>query len=160
MAAAPASEARATAEAVHALLPASVDAPLHTLLYVEDNPENLELVEQIVARRPHLRLVSAADGNAGVALARTCHPDVILMDINLPGISGIDAMRILRADPLTGHIPIIAISANAMPHDIEQALSAGFFSYVTKPIRMNELLEALNVALDAAARAARPQSVA
>jgi len=120
---------------------------LRTLLYVEDNPANLELVEKLTARRPELRLLSAADGNLGIEFARTYQPDVILMDINLPGISGIEAMKILRADPSTAHIPIIALSANAMPHDIENALEAGFFNYLTKPIRVNQFMDALDMAL-------------
>ncbi|MGA8004617.1 MAG: ATP-binding protein, partial [Burkholderiales bacterium] len=91
--------------------------PLRTLLYVEDNPANLELVEQIIARRPDLRLLGAADGDLGIEFARAYLPEVILMDINLPGLSGVEAMKILRADPLTAHIPIIALSANALAHD-------------------------------------------
>ena len=121
--------------------------PLHTLLYVEDNPANLELVEQLIARRPDLRLLSAADGNLGIEFARAYQPEVILMDINLPGISGIEAMKILRADPATAHIPIIALSANAMPRDIEKSLEAGFFRYLTKPIKVNQFMDALDVAL-------------
>ncbi len=120
---------------------------LRTLLYVEDNPANLELVEQLIARRPDLRLLSAADGNLAVEFARAYLPEVILMDINLPGISGIDAMKILRADPTTAHIPIIALSANAVPRDIERALEAGFFNYLTKPIKVNQFMDALDVAL-------------
>jgi len=123
-------------------------APLRTLLYVEDNPANLKLVEQLIARRPTLRLLTAVDGNQGIQVARAQQPDVILMDINLPGISGIDAMKILRDDPATAHIPIVALSANAMPRDIERGLAAGFFSYLTKPIKVNEFMEALNAALE------------
>ena len=122
-------------------------ASLRTLLYVEDNPANLELVEQLIARRPELRLLSAADGNLGIEYARAYQPEVILMDINLPGISGIEAMKILRADPLTAHIPIIALSANAVPRDIAYALEAGFFNYLTKPIKVNQFMDALDVAL-------------
>jgi signal transduction histidine kinase/ActR/RegA family two-component response regulator len=121
--------------------------PLRTLLYVEDNPANLELVEQLVARRTDLRMLSAADGNLGIEFARACQPDVILMDINLPGISGIEAMKILRADPATAHIPIIALSANAVPRDIEKGLEAGFFNYLTKPIKVNQFMDALDVAM-------------
>jgi CheY-like chemotaxis protein len=124
-------------------------APLRTLLYVEDNPANLKLVEQLIARRPTLRLLTAVDGNQGIQLARAHQPDVILMDINLPGISGIEAMKILREDPATAHIPIVALSANAMPRDIEKGLEAGFFSYLTKPIKVNEFMEALDAALNA-----------
>jgi CheY-like chemotaxis protein len=118
-----------------------------TLLYVEDNPANLELVEQIIARRTDLRMLSAGDGSIGIEFARAYQPDVILMDINLPGISGIDAMRVLRADPSTAHIPIIALSANAVPRDIAKALDAGFFSYITKPIKVEHFMETLDVAL-------------
>ena len=72
------------------------------------------------------------------------------MDINLPGISGIKALKILREDPATAHIPVIALSANAMPRDIEKGVEAGFFRYLTKPIRIKELVETLNAALDLA----------
>jgi PAS domain S-box-containing protein len=121
--------------------------PLRTLLYVEDNPANLELVEQLIARRPDLRLLSAADGNLGIEFARAYQPDVILMDINLPGLSGIEALKILRADPATAHIPIIALSANAIPRDIEKGLEAGFFNYLTKPIKVNHFMDTLDSAL-------------
>jgi signal transduction histidine kinase/ActR/RegA family two-component response regulator len=152
----------AVREAERAVRPQVSDGtPLRTLLYVEDNPANLELVEQLVARRPDLRLLSAADGNLGIEFARTCQPEVILMDLNLPGISGIEAMSILRADPSTAHIPIIALSANAVPRDIEKALEAGFFNYLTKPIKVNQFMDALDVALKfaqpASGRAAEKQ---
>jgi CheY-like chemotaxis protein len=140
--------------------PAPRGAPLRTLLYVEDNPANLELVEQLIARRPDLRLLSAADGDLGIEFARAYQPEVILMDINLPGISGIAAMKILRADPSTAHIPIIALSANAVPHDIEKALQAGFFDYLTKPIKVDKFMDALDTALKfARAKPARAATV-
>ncbi len=120
---------------------------LRTLLYVEDNPANLMLVEQIIEAHPEVRMLSARDGNAGVKLARTHLPDVILMDINLPGISGVEAMNILRKDQATMHIPIVALSANAMLRDIEKGLEAGFFRYLTKPIKINEFMNALDDAL-------------
>jgi PAS domain S-box-containing protein len=123
-------------------------APLRTLLYVEDNPANLMLIEQLVARRPDMRLLSARDGNLGIQLARANQPEVILMDINLPGISGIEALRILREDSATAHIPVVALSANAMPRDIEKGLEAGFFRYLTKPIKVNEFMQTLDVALE------------
>ena len=133
--------------------------PPRTLLYVEDNPANMELVEQIISRRPDLRLLTAADGDLGIEFARAYLPEVILMDINLPGMSGVEAMKILREDPLTAHIPIIALSANALAHDIEKALAAGFFNYLTKPIKVNAFMEALDVALKFAhaARAAKKE---
>jgi PAS domain S-box-containing protein len=129
--------------------------PLRTLLYVEDNPANLELVGQLIGRRTDLNMLSAADGSLGVEYARACVPEVILMDINLPGMSGIEAMKILRADPVTAHIPIIALSANAVPRDIEKALEAGFFNYITKPIKVSQFMEALDVALDVSRKASQ-----
>jgi CheY-like chemotaxis protein len=83
-----------------------------------------------------------------VELARSALPDVVLMDINLPGISGLTALRMLQGDARTAHIPVLALSANAMPSDIERGLAAGFFRYLTKPIRLDEFMQALDAALD------------
>jgi signal transduction histidine kinase/ActR/RegA family two-component response regulator len=130
-----------------------VDARLRTLLYVEDNPANLMLVEDLIARRADVRLLSARDGNRGVEIARASRPDVILMDINLPGISGVEALKILALDPATSHIPVIALSANAGPRDIAKGLEAGFFRYLTKPIRVPEFMETLELALKGASPA-------
>lgn len=123
------------------------DAALHTLLYVEDNPANLMLVEDLIARRVDVHLWTAKDGYQGIALAREFLPDVILMDINLPGISGIKALKILAEDPATAKIPVIALSANAMPRDIAKGMEAGFFRYLTKPIKVNEFMDTLDIAL-------------
>jgi CheY-like chemotaxis protein len=140
--AAGAAESTAVARAqVHA------DAQSRSLLYVEDNPANLMLVEDLIARRPDIRLLTARDGNRGIEIARASRPDVILMDINLPGISGIKALRILAEDPTTAHIPVVALSANAIPHDIAKGLEAGFFRYLTKPIKVHEFMDTLDVAL-------------
>jgi PAS domain S-box-containing protein len=125
--------------------------PPRTLLYVEDNSANLKLVEQLIARRPDMRLMSAGDGAAGIDLARDNLPEVILMDINLPGMNGFEALKILQEDPLTAHIPVVAISANAMQGDIKKGLDAGFFGYLTKPIDVREFMAALDVALEFAA---------
>lgn len=130
--------------------PAPADPQTCTVLYVEDNPANLMLVEDLIARRPDFRLLSARDGISGIAIAKAALPDFILMDINLPGISGITAMKILSEDPLTKHIPVVALSANAMPRDIEKGLRAGFFRYLTKPIKINEFMETLNLMLSLA----------
>ena len=81
-------------------------------------------------------------------IARSTLPDIILMDINLPGISGIEAMKILRSDPATAYIPVIAVSANAMPHDIQRGLNEGFYRYITKPIKVNEFMVTLNEVLE------------
>jgi PAS domain S-box-containing protein len=123
-------------------------APPRTLLYVEDNPANLKLVEQLIARCPDLRLITAVNGTLGIELARSTHPKVILMDINLPGISGVQALKILREDPLTALIPVVALSANAMPRDIAIGLELGFFRYLTKPIKVKEFMDTLNAALE------------
>ena len=119
-----------------------------TLLYVEDNQANMKLVEQLIARRPDLRLLTAVNGTLGIEVARTSQPTMILMDINLPGISGVEALKVLRGDPATAHIPVVALSANAMPRDIEKGLQAGFFRYLTKPIKINEFMHTLDAALE------------
>jgi len=126
-------------------------AAMRTLLYVEDNRANMELMDQLIERRPDMRLLTACDGMQGIALARVQQPDVILMDINLPGISGLQVLKMLRADALTARIPVIALSANAMPYDIERGLAAGFFRYLTKPIKVVEFMQALDATLQLAA---------
>ncbi len=123
------------------------DPPTRTLLCVEDNPANLLLVEKLLERRPDIRLLVAKDGVRGIEMARAARPDVILMDINLPGISGLIALGILAEDPETASIPVVALSANAMPDDIEKGLAAGFFRYLTKPIKVNKFMETLDSAL-------------
>ena len=127
-------------------------ATRRSLLYVEDNPANMKLVEQLIARYPDIQMMTAVNGTRGIELARTEHPTVILMDINLPGISGIEALKILRDDPATARIPVVALSANAMPRDIALGLKAGFFHYLTKPIQVKEFMETLNMALEFAGK--------
>jgi signal transduction histidine kinase/ActR/RegA family two-component response regulator len=122
--------------------------PQRRLLYVEDNPANLSLVEQLIERRSDLKMLAATDGLSGLRMAREQLPDLILMDINLPIMSGLEAMRLLKSSPDTAHIPIIALTANAVPHDIELGLTAGFFRYLTKPIRIDEFMSAIDLALD------------
>jgi CheY-like chemotaxis protein len=119
----------------------------YTLLCVEDNPANLTLVQKLVARRPDIRLLTARDGTRGIEIARAEAPSIILMDINLPGISGIQALKMLSAIPETASIPVIALSANAMPHDIRKGIEAGFFRYLTKPIKVDEFMDTLDSAL-------------
>jgi CheY-like chemotaxis protein len=133
------------------ILPAS-GHPEHTIstkqvmLYVEDNPANLTLVEQIIMDYPNITMLTAVDGNMGITLARAHIPDVILLDINLPGISGFETLKILQDDLSTAHIPVLAISANALAHDVDKAMKAGFRSYLTKPIRIKEFMNALEMA--------------
>ncbi len=125
----------------------AADVRWRTVLYIEDNPANMKLVEQLIARSPDLRLLTAVNAVIGIEIVRNARPDVILMDINLPGISGIEALLLLREDPETARIPVIAISANAMARDIAMGRDAGFFSYLTKPIKINELMNTLYEAL-------------
>ena len=129
------------------VFPQSVGSWIPTLLYVEYNPANLMLVD-LVARRPDQRLLSARDDISGVAIAHTALPDVILMDINLPCISGIQAMRIQTTDVTTFRIPVVALSANAVPDDIQKDLEAGFSRTLTKPIKINEFMTMLGEALE------------
>jgi signal transduction histidine kinase len=124
------------------------EAPLgHTVLHVDDNPANLELVAQLMAKRPQHRLLSASHVALGLEFARAHLPALILLDISLPDIRGTEILKILQTDPVTVHIPVIALSANAMPHEIQSGLQAGFFRYVTKPIRMDEFLDVLDEGL-------------
>ena len=120
-----------------------------TLLYVEDNLANLKLVEAIVARRPTIVLVSAPNAMSGIKMASELVPDIILMDIDLPDISGIEALNILSRTPATSHIPVIALSANAMPRDIEAGIKAGFTRYLTKPIKVDEFMKTIDTYLNA-----------
>lgn len=116
----------------------------HTVLYIEDNPANLKLLAQILSRRPNIRLISAHLPTLGIDLARSQHPDLILLDINMPGMDGYAVLEHLREDPLTHHIPVVALTANAMPSDIERGRAAGFDDYQTKPIDVERFLSTLD----------------
>jgi CheY-like chemotaxis protein len=125
------------------------------VLHVEDNPANLRLVREILEMRGDVRQISAPDARLGIDLARAHLPQIILLDINMPGMSGLEALAVLQADPVTARIPVIAITANAMAGDVSRGLAAGFFRYVTKPIDMNRLNDAVDAALTAASFARR-----
>jgi signal transduction histidine kinase/ActR/RegA family two-component response regulator len=140
-------------QAARASQPVREGGQSHLLLYIEDNPANLRLVEEIVRLRADLRLVSAPDARLGIDLARAHQPEIILMDLNLPGMGGLEALRVLRADPRTADIPVIALTANAMPRDVERGLAAGFFRYLTKPIN----IPVFNDAIDSTLRQPRAQ---
>lgn len=116
---------------------------LRTVLYIEDNPANLKLVSQIFSRLPHLRLVTAPSPNLGLALAKSQQPDLILLDINLPGMDGYQVLATLRGQRLTADIPVIAVTANAMPGDIARGLTAGFREYLTKPLDIPKFVNVL-----------------
>jgi signal transduction histidine kinase/CheY-like chemotaxis protein len=129
--------------------------PQHLLLYVEDNPANLALVEEVVAARGDFRTMAAPDAQLGLELARTHRPRVILMDMNLPGRSGLEALALLREGAATRDIPVIAVTAAAMDAERARALSAGFFRYITKPIDVDRLNAAIDDALAAGAETGR-----
>ncbi|HWK84819.1 MAG TPA: response regulator, partial [Caldimonas sp.] len=113
------------------------------ILYIEDNHVNVLLVEELVKSIGGLSIVSEANGAAGVARARALRPDLVLIDLQLPDFDGFEVLRRLRADPLTRGIACIALSANAMPEDIERGLAAGFADYWTKPIDFGAFVGAL-----------------
>ena len=126
--AAPPADAPAAADGASPALPAV------TVAYVEDNPANLALVEQIVARHAGVRLVSAANGRAGLELIRRERPALVLLDIHLPEMDGYELLARLRADARTRDIPAVALTAQAMPSDARRAIEAGFDEYLAKPI--------------------------
>ncbi len=119
----------------------------HTVLYIEDNPANLRLVTQLLARRPNIHMWSAHEPLLGLELATEHKPDLILLDINLPGMDGFEVLSYLRKQKATCDTHIIAISANAMPTDIEKGLESGFDDYITKPINVTALLKAVDTVL-------------
>lgn len=120
----------------------------HTVLYIEDNPANLRLVNQLLAGRPNINMWSAHEPVLGLELAMEHKPDLILLDINLPGMDGFEVLSHLRQSDVTCDAPVIAISANAMPNDIEKGLAAGFDDYITKPINLATLLQAVDKMLN------------
>ncbi len=128
----------------------------HTVLYIEDNPANLELVSRVLSRIPNSRMLSAPEAQIGIDLARTHFPDLILLDINLPGLNGYEALKRLRTDENTRRIPVIAVSAYAMANDIRRGLAAGFDDYLTKPLDIPRFLEAMDRVLKRVAEADIP----
>ena len=124
----------------------SVDR-LQAVLHVDDNPANIELIEQLIAQRPGHRVLNATHAGLALEFARAHQPAVILMDVDQPGMGGIESLSKLREDPTTSHIPVLALSANALPHDVEKGLQAGFFRYITKPINVHEFMKTVGDAL-------------
>jgi CheY-like chemotaxis protein len=143
---------QAAAEARHMDPVQAEPSPTATLLYVEDNLANLNLVEMLLARRPGWRLIPALQGGLGVELAREHAPDVILLDLHLPDVSGEEVLRQLRADPRTAAIPVIVISADATPRTMERLQAAGADEYLTKPLNIKRFVEAVNAQLAEAPR--------
>jgi PAS domain S-box-containing protein len=116
----------------------------YRVLYIEDNPTNIRLMQQIFARYPLLDLDIAEEAFLGVYKARSMDFDVIILDINLPGMDGYEVLQVLKSDPSTQNIPVIGLSANAMPYDIEKGKRADFYDYLTKPVEINRLVNLLN----------------
>ena len=125
----------------------SIGSDQRLLLYVEDNPINLALIENVIEDIPNLTMISTHTAELGLALAEDRKPDVILLDINLPGMDGFEAVRHLKESGATKDIPVLALSANAMAASIERGRQAGFRAYLTKPVKVPELLAALRDAL-------------
>jgi signal transduction histidine kinase/ActR/RegA family two-component response regulator len=131
--------AAAAASALHGL----GDVPLD-VLYIEDNRSNVEVIAAFLAPHAHVQLRTATTGDAGLALARARRPDIILLDIHLPGMDGYEVLQRLRADAALSDVPVIALSADAMPHDVQRGLAAGFDRYIAKPVDLAELSGALD----------------
>ncbi|WP_026331508.1 PAS domain S-box protein [Thioalkalivibrio sp. ALE11] len=117
------------------------DEQSSTVLYIEDNPANLRLVEQLVEQLPEARLLTAHTPWLGIDLARNYRPDLILLDINLPGMDGYQVLEMLQAEAELEQTPVVAVTANAMPRDIERGMAAGFTDYLTKPLNVGQFLD-------------------
>jgi CheY-like chemotaxis protein len=120
------------------------DERRYSVLYIEDNPANLKLMAQILGRRGDIQFLSAHTAELGLQLALASRPDLILLDINMPGMNGYDVLRNLTMRGPASRPPVIAITANAMPRDIERGLAAGFADYLTKPIDVPAFLAVLD----------------
>jgi PAS domain S-box-containing protein len=126
------------------------ERPLDTILFVDDDPVSLRLVQEVLAGLPGIQVLTASNGRLGVDMARALVPTVIVMDNHMPELTGRGAQALLRSDPRTAHVPVIALSANAMPEDVRASLDAGFYRYVTKPFDVAILRRAVSEALEVA----------
>jgi CheY-like chemotaxis protein len=125
--------------------PAVLNVQRHCkVLYVEDNPTNIRVLQQIFTRYPQLELDIAEEAFLGIYKARSTRPDLIILDINLPGMDGYEVLSVLKSDPDTCEIPVIGLSANAMPYDLERGRSSGFYDYLTKPVDIHRLIDVFN----------------
>lgn len=119
-------------------------ASTRTVLYIEDNPSNIKLMVQVMGQRPQVKLVVAQDGCKGIEQALACQPELVLLDIGLPKMDGFQVLELLQQLPALRHVPVVALSANAMPQDIERGLAAGFTDYLTKPLDVSRFLALLD----------------
>ncbi|WP_323815474.1 PAS domain-containing protein [Cellvibrio sp. NN19] len=129
----------------HDYIPAQLNVQRRCkILYIEDNPTNIRLLQQIFTRYPQLELDIAEEAFLGIYKARSTQPDLIILDINLPGMDGYEVLSVLMNDSVTNVIPVIGLSANAMPYDIERGRKAGFHDYLTKPVNIHHLIDVFN----------------
>jgi len=128
-------------------LPKHDGAPSGTVLYIEDNAANTLIVQELLAQWPGVRLLLAADGRSGIALARRSAPDLVLLDMRLPDLHGIEVLAALRMEPLTATIPVVSLSASAMPEEVDAARAAGATAYWTKPIDFAPFLKGVSALL-------------
>lgn len=119
----------------------------HTLLYVDDDPPSAMLMERIVENIPNLKIIFSSNAESALEQAAARQPDLIFMDIVLPGMNGLEACLRLLANEATRSIPVVAISASAMRNDIERAIDVGFRRYLTKPVNINEVLNVIKASL-------------
>jgi CheY-like chemotaxis protein/anti-sigma regulatory factor (Ser/Thr protein kinase) len=124
--------------------PKHIETAQHTILYIEDNPSNLKLVAQILGRRKHIHLLTAHTPERGIELALARRPDLILLDINMPGMDGYQVLEVFRADVNLKQIPVVAITANVMLHDIERDRAADFTDYLSKPLDFGQFLTTID----------------
>jgi CheY-like chemotaxis protein len=144
-----------TAAPIAILKPAEITAPAPSVtparrgqvIYVEDNPANVTVMRHVFKQIPGAELISAEDAETGLERIREIHPDLVLMDIDLPGMDGVEAMRVMQADPALADIPVVAVSAAAMSRDVEAGMAAGFRAYLTKPFDVPELIRLVKEAL-------------
>ena len=131
-----------------AAAPAEGPATLGTVLYIEDNLSNLRLVERLLARRPNVKLLSAMQGRLGLELAREHRPGLILLDLQLPDIPGVQVLERLQRDGRTSQIPVVVISADATPGQTERLRAAGAREFLTKPLDVKKLIQLLDETLN------------
>ncbi|HTV24892.1 MAG TPA: response regulator [Polyangiaceae bacterium] len=123
---------------------AGPEGPRYVIVYIEDNPSNIAFMEDLLADFQRVELLTAPTAEIGIELVRARRPDIVIMDINLPGMSGFEATRKLAAWPETREIPVIALSAAAMIRDAARVAGAGFYRYLTKPVKVDELTAVLD----------------
>ena len=149
----PVADGEAAEQAVPAAAPNGNGAATETVLYVEDNKSNLQLVERILAKRPHIKLLSAMDGPLGVELAQQHEPALILLDLHLPGMDGEEVLKHLKADERTARIPVVVVSADATNSRVERLLAGGAEAFLTKPLQVTRFMSLVDATLEEQAAA-------